>query len=103
MCGRVAKNKASSKMNITLWLCWCAVVFLVKVIRHDQTQEQATLFYSGYVMDKEVKALPFIKMKSLGSGDEFNLSIRRKSAVLDNAESSFSTYGFNRQAALPKF
>ena len=74
-----------------------------KVIRHDQTQEQATLFYSGYVMDKEVKALPFIKMKSLGSGDEFNLSIRRKSAVLDNAESSFSTYGFNRQAALPKF
>ena len=71
--------------------------------RHNETLEQAALFFSDYTMDKEVKALPFIKMKSLGGGDEFNMSIRRKSAVLEKAEYSFSTYGFNRHAALPKF
>jgi CRISPR-associated endonuclease Csy4 len=71
--------------------------------RHNETLEQAALFFSDYVMDREVKALPFIKMKSLGGGDEFNMSIRRKLAVLENAEFFFSTYGFNRYAALPKF
>jgi len=71
--------------------------------RKNETLEQATLFFSGYAMNAEVKALPFIKMKSLGGGDEFNMSIRRKPAVLEHAESSFSTYGFNRHAALPKF
>lgn len=71
--------------------------------RHKETLEQATLYFSDYKMDKEAKALPFIKMKSLGGGDEFNMSIRRKTAVLENAECSFSTYGFNRHAALPKF
>ena len=71
--------------------------------RHDETLEQATLYYIDYTMDKEVKALPFIKMESLGGGDVFNMSIRRRSAFLENAEYSFSTYGFNRHAALPKF
>jgi CRISPR-associated endonuclease Csy4 len=74
-----------------------------RMMRNNETLIQAELFYNGYVMDKGVKALPFIKMKSLGGGNEFKMSIRRKSAVLDNVKYSFSTYGFNRHAALPKF
>jgi CRISPR-associated endonuclease Csy4 len=71
--------------------------------RHGETLAQAASYYLDYAMDDKVKALPFIKMKSLGGGGEFNMSIRRKLAVSDNAEFTFSTYGFNRQAALPKF
>lgn len=71
--------------------------------RHNVSLEQAVLFFSDYTMDKRVKALPFIRMKSIGSGDEFNMSIRRKPAILEKAEYRFSTYGFNRQSALPKF
>jgi CRISPR-associated endonuclease Csy4 len=71
--------------------------------RHNETLEQTIMYYSDYTMDEEVKALPFIKMRSLGGGDEFNMSIRRKTAISENVESSFSTYGFNRHAGLPRF
>ncbi len=71
--------------------------------RHNETEEQASLFYLNYKMDEDVKALPFIRLKSLGGGDEFNMSIKRKCTTVEGAEYCFSTYGFNPRGALPKF
>ena len=54
-------------------------------------------------MKEEDKALPFIKMKSLTSNDEFNLSIIRKDVEQESTTVTFNTYGLSKKAALPKF
>lgn len=74
-----------------------------RMARHKETIEQAAEYYTGYVMDKDVKTLPFIKMKSLGSGEAFNMSIRRNQVKPSNQQVLFSTYGLNKDAALPVF
>lgn len=74
-----------------------------RIKRHNETLEQASLYFSGYKMAAEDKALPFIRMKSLGSDNEFNLSIIRKTVKPNNAEVMFNTYGFSKHGCLPKF
>ncbi|MFA3792570.1 type I-F CRISPR-associated endoribonuclease Cas6/Csy4 [Aliiglaciecola sp. SL4] len=71
--------------------------------RHNETFEQASLYFSGYKMSEEDKALPFIKMKSLTSNDDFNMSIVRKTVGPNNAPLKFNTYGFSGNSSLPKF
>ena len=71
--------------------------------RKGETLEQAASHFSGYSMDKAIKALPFIKMKSLSDKGDFNLAIKRTAMSEPNQEVAFSTYGFNKEAALPKF
>lgn len=71
--------------------------------RHNETLEQAIKHFSDYKMADEDKALPFIKMKSLTSNDEFNMSIARKVTEQSSNPVMFNTYGFNRKAPLPKF
>jgi len=71
--------------------------------RHNESEEQAAVFFEGYTMSKEVKALPFIKMKSLGKGMSFNMSIRKTKATRVNNSVRFNTYGFSNDSALPKF
>jgi len=74
--------------------------------RHNQTLEQASAYYADYKMDSSVKALPFIKLKSLGSDNEFNMAIKQKMVnVADSlaGDYQFNTYGFNAKAILPKF
>tara|TARA_R110002124_G_scaffold143446_2_gene308190 strand:+ start:111 stop:710 length:600 start_codon:yes stop_codon:yes gene_type:complete len=71
--------------------------------RHNETLEQASKHFSDYKMADEDKALPFIKMKSLTSNDEFNMSIARKVTEQSSNPVMFNTYGFNRKAPLPKF
>ena len=45
--------------------------------RHNETFEQASLYFSDYKMAVEDKALPFLKMKSVGSDNDFIMSIIR--------------------------
>ncbi|WP_342804622.1 type I-F CRISPR-associated endoribonuclease Cas6/Csy4 [Alteromonas sp. M12] len=71
--------------------------------RHNETFEQASQHFVDYEMSEEDKALPFIKMKSLGSDNDFNMSIIRKTVVLNNAPVMFNTYGLSKQGCLPKF
>lgn len=71
--------------------------------RHDETVEQATAFFKGYSMAKEDKALPFIRMKSLHSDNEFCMSITRKETVPSSNSVKFNTYGLSAKGALPKF
>lgn len=69
----------------------------------NETPEQARQFFNGYAMKKDDKALPFIKMKSLTSDHEFNMSIIRKTVEPNNTLVMFNTYGFSSQSSLPKF
>jgi CRISPR-associated endonuclease Csy4 len=71
--------------------------------RHNETFEQASLYFSDYKMAKEDKALPYIRMKSLGSNNDFNMSIVRKNVEPSNAVVMFNTYGFSSNSSLPKF
>ncbi|GAB2680558.1 type I-F CRISPR-associated endoribonuclease Cas6/Csy4 [Aliiglaciecola aliphaticivorans] len=71
--------------------------------RHNETFEQASQHFVDYEMSEEDKALPFIKMKSLGSDNDFNMSIIRKTVALNNAPVMFNTYGLSKQGCLPKF
>lgn len=75
--------------------------------RHDETYEQALSNYDGYEQDDVNSRVPFIRLKSLTSGNEFCLNIDRK-RVADNTDElpthqRFNTYGLNRRAILPKF
>ncbi|MFM2485665.1 type I-F CRISPR-associated endoribonuclease Cas6/Csy4 [Celerinatantimonas yamalensis] len=71
--------------------------------RHNATLEQALQYFDGYKMPKEDKALPFIRMKSLHSDNEFCMSIIRKEAVPSNNSVMFNTYGLSAEGVLPKF
>jgi CRISPR-associated endonuclease Csy4 len=71
--------------------------------RHNETLEQAAAFFKGYNMAKEDRALPFIRMKSLHSNNEFCMSIIRKEAELSNKHVMFNTYGLSAEGVLPKF
>lgn len=71
--------------------------------RHDETLEQATAFFKGYSMAKEDKALPFIRMKSLHSDNEFCMSIIRKEVEASSQRVMFNTYGLSGKGVLPKF
>ncbi|GAC15829.1 type I-F CRISPR-associated endoribonuclease Cas6/Csy4 [Aliiglaciecola lipolytica] len=71
--------------------------------RHNETFEQASQHFVDYEMSEEDKALPFIKMKSLGSDNDFNMSVIRKTVALNNAPVMFNTYGLSKQGCLPKF
>lgn len=72
--------------------------------RHDETLEQASAHFDGYKMSIEDKALPFIKMKSLTSQDEFHLGIiRKRVASKEEGDFVFNTYGLSAQGVLPKF
>ncbi len=71
--------------------------------RHNETLEKAAEFFKGYNMAKEDKELPFIRMKSLHSDNEFCMSIIRKEAVPSNNSSMFNTYGLSAEGVLPKF
>lgn len=71
--------------------------------RHSETLEQALEYFEGYKMPKEDKELPFIRMKSLHSDDEFCMSIIRKEAIPSNNSVMFNTYGLSAKGVLPKF
>jgi CRISPR-associated endonuclease Csy4 len=71
--------------------------------RHNETLEQASAFFAGYAMKDEDKVLPFIKMKSLTSNDEFNMIIARKDTEKRSDLVMFNTYGFSQHGCLPKF
>lgn len=71
--------------------------------RHNETLDQASQYFSDYKMKAEDKALPFIRMKSLTSEHEFNMSISRKEVEQNTISVMFNTYGFSRDSALPKF
>lgn len=71
--------------------------------RHNETLEKAAEFFKGYNMAKEDKELPFIRMKSLHSDNEFCMSIIRKEAVPSNNSGMFNTYGLSAEGVLPKF
>lgn len=71
--------------------------------RHNETFEQAGLYFADYKMTASDKALPFIRMKSLTSEHEFNMSISRKEVEQNTTSVMFNTYGFSRDSALPKF
>ena len=71
--------------------------------RHNETLEQAAEFFKGYNMAKEDKALPFIRMKSLHSDNEFCMSIIRKEAEASSHRVMFNTYGLSEKGVLPKF
>lgn len=75
--------------------------------RHDETYEQALSNYEGYEQGDVNSRVPFIRLKSLTSGNEFCLNIVREHAAenvneLQKAQ-RFNTYGLNRTALLPKF
>ncbi|GFD79522.1 hypothetical protein KUL118_23840 [Tenacibaculum sp. KUL118] len=75
--------------------------------RHDETYEQALSNYDGYEQNDVKSRVPFIKLKSLTSGNVFCLNIDRK-CVADKTDELpthqlFNTYGLNRTAILPKF
>lgn len=71
--------------------------------RHDQTFEQASLHFIDYTMSDADKALPFIKVKSLTSDNDFNLIVARKDVEPNNELVMFNTYGLSRNSSLPKF
>lgn len=71
--------------------------------RHNESFEQARLYFSDYKMAEQDKALPFIKMKSLGSNNDFNMSIIRKTVDPSDGPTMFNTYGFSSNSFLPKF
>ena len=72
--------------------------------RHNETQEQAVEHFNGYQASSEDNALPFIKMKSLTSQDNFCLSIERKQVEpIENETQRFNTYGLSAKGVLPKF
>jgi CRISPR-associated endonuclease Csy4 len=71
--------------------------------RHNETWEQAAAFFKGYSMEKADKDLPFIRMKSLHSDNEFCMSIIRKEAAPSNKHIMFNTYGLSADGVLPKF
>jgi CRISPR-associated endonuclease Csy4 len=71
--------------------------------RHNETLEQAAEFFKGYNMAKEDKALPFIRMKSLHSDNEFCMSIIRKEVEASSQRVMFNTYGLSGKGVLPKF
>lgn len=71
--------------------------------RHNETLEQAAAFYQGYKMANEDKALPFIRMKSLHSDNEFCMSIIRKEVEASSQRVMFNTYGLSGEGVLPKF
>ena len=75
--------------------------------RHNETYEQAISSYEGFEQDDVSARTPFIRLKSLTSGNEFCLNIARKHAA-ENVNGlqkyqRFNTYGLNRAAILPKF
>lgn len=71
--------------------------------RHNESFEDASQYFSDYKMTDEDKALPFIKMKSLGSDNDFNLSIIRKTVDQSTTPIVFNTYGLSKQGCLPIF
>ena len=75
--------------------------------RHEETYEQALSNYGGYEQDDVKSRVPFIKLKSLASGNEFCLNIDKKRVAVNTDElpthQRFNTYGLNRTAILPKF
>ena len=75
--------------------------------RHDETYEQALSNYDGYEQNYVKSRVPFIKLKSLTSGNEFCLNISRNQVVTNTDElpphQRFNTYGLNRTAIIPKF
>lgn len=71
--------------------------------RHNETVEQASLYFKDYAMKDEDKALPFIHMKSLESNNDFNMSIVQKKVEQGGEPVRFNTYGFSGKASLPKF
>ena len=71
--------------------------------RHNETREQALKYFDGYQMRKEDKELPFIRMKSLHSENEFCMSIIQKEAAPSSNRAMFSTYGLSAEGVLPKF
>jgi len=71
--------------------------------RKGETEEQATAHFANYKMSSDIKALPFIKMKSLGSEQTFNMAIKHRQVEKNEEVLRFNTYGINSKVSLPKF
>lgn len=71
--------------------------------RHNESFEQAAVFFKDYKMSEVDKALPFIRIKSLESQNDFCMSITRKEAAPSKDPVKFNTYGLSKEGALPKF
>jgi CRISPR-associated endonuclease Csy4 len=71
--------------------------------RKGESEEQASAHFASYQMDPNVKTLPFIKLKSLGSDQTFNMVIKQRNIEKIEETFLFNTYGINSKATLPKF
>ena len=71
--------------------------------RKSESLEEATQHFLSYQRKHEDKRLPFIKLKSLASDNDFNLAVQRKSVDNQSAALGYSTYGLSSQGGLPKF
>lgn len=74
--------------------------------RHNENYEQALRHYIGYQPSNEKSLAPFIRLKSLTSGNDFCLNIVRAKHVDNRGEiqnQGFNTYGLSPTGVLPKF
>lgn len=71
--------------------------------RKNESEDQAIAHFDTYEMDLKVKALPFIKMQSLGSDNSFNMAVKQRMSELNDEPYLFNTYGINSKVSLPKF
>lgn len=72
--------------------------------RHNETLEKATEYFKGYQAEEGNMFLPFIRMKSLTSQNEFCLFIERKQAKpVEGVVQQFNTYGLSANGILPLF
>ena len=75
-----------------------------RVKRHKETPEQAALHFVNYSSTKGNKHLPFIRMRSLTSNEDFCLSIVRASKEFIQIDmQTFNSYGLSASGILPKF
>jgi CRISPR-associated endonuclease Csy4 len=65
--------------------------------------EEATQHFLSYRMKDQDKRLPFIKLKSLASDNDFNLVVQRNLVDNQSAALGYSTYGLSSEGGLPKF
>jgi CRISPR-associated endonuclease Csy4 len=71
--------------------------------RKDESLKEATQHFLSYKMKNQDKKLPFIKLRSLASDNDFNLVVLRKLVDNQSAASGYSTYGLSSGGGLPKF
>lgn len=68
-------------------------------IRHDVSYEDA---YKLLRCNKPKERLPYIKMRSISSGEKFSFFIKKVTVDLKN-DCNFGSYGLSKQSVVPEF